>query len=303
MFTGTAAQDIGRTGDTEIVLSEAARCVHCDYNPGRRGLAMRTIVRHALLAIVLAAVASATASAEANPFNELMNKVESSQQSARLGSRLPSRDIAAGLKEALAKGASNAINSLGRRGGFWNNPRVRIPLPGRLEQAAGLARKLGQGAEVDAFELSMNRAAEKAVPQAAQIFADAIRRMTLSDARRILEGGNHAATDYFRRVAGGALIARIHPIVAQATASVGVTQKYKAFTSSSAGGELNGALGVLESIGGKSKSGGSPLDLDDYVTQKTLDGLFAVIGEQERSIRENPAARTTDLLRRVFGGA
>ncbi|MCW8806836.1 MAG: DUF4197 domain-containing protein, partial [Rhodanobacter sp.] len=129
---------------------------------------------------------------------------------------------------------------------------------------------------------------------------DAIRKMTLDDARGILTGGNHAATDFFRRVAGDALTARIHPIVADATSRVGVTRKYKAFTSGSEGGALGGALGSLG--GGKSGNGANQLDLDNYVTDKTLDGLFTVIGEQEQSIRQNPAARTTDLLKKVFGG-
>jgi hypothetical protein len=135
----------------------------------------------------------------------------------------------------------------------------------------------------------------------ADIFGDAIRKMTLQDARGILSGGDHAATDFFRRVAGDQLVARIHPIVAKATDSVGVTQKYKAFTSGSGGGTLGGVLGAL---GGHGKKGGSssPLDLDDYVTDKTMDGLFTVIGEQEQQIRHDPAARTTDLLRKVFGG-
>jgi len=176
---------------------------------------------------------------------------------------------------------------------------VRIPLPGKLEQAGKLARQLGQGAKVDAFELSMNRAAEKAVPQVAEIFGDAIRKMTLDDARGILTGGDHAATDYFRRVAGEALTARIHPIVAKATDSVGVTQKYKAFMSGSSSGALGGLLGALDHD--KSTHGGTALDLDDYVTAKTLDGLFTEIGAQEQSIRTNPGARTTDLLKKVFG--
>jgi hypothetical protein len=141
------------------------------------------------------------------------------------GSNLPSSDIAAGLKEALAKGTTHAINALGRTDGFWGNDKVRIPLPGKLQQVGDLARQFGQGAKVDAFQLSMNRAAEKAVPQVADIFGDAIRKMTLQDARGILTGGDHAATDFFRRVAGEALAARIHPIVAQATESVGVTRK------------------------------------------------------------------------------
>lgn len=259
---------------------------------------MRITLRQALVASALA-TATLTAAAGPGQLKALLDKVGSPHGAASPGASLPGSDIAAGLKEALARGTTRAIDSLGRNGGFWNNPKVRIPLPGRLAQAAGLARKLGQGAKVDAFELSMNRAAEKAVPQVAQIFGDAIRRMSLSDARGILAGGNHAATDYFRRVAGDALAARIHPIVAQATSSVGVTQKYKAFTAGS-GGKLGGALGALGSFGGKSKGGGA-LDLDDYVTKETLDGLFTVIGEQEQSIRQNPAARSTDLLKKVFG--
>ena len=264
---------------------------------------MRIAVRQALLGLVMAAAVWPMTAMGSGQFKELLNKVKQSTHapgSSSLGSNLPNSDIAAGLKEALAKGTTNAINNLGRDGGFWNNAKVRIPLPGKLEQAGRLARQMGQGAKVDAFQQSMNRAAEKAVPQVAQIFGDAIRKMTLDDARGILTGGDHAATDFFRRVAGDALTARIHPIVAHATASVGVTQKYKSFTSGGTGGELGGVLGSFG--GGKSKKGGNALDLDDYVTTKTLDGLFTTIGEQEQSIRHNPGARTTDLLKKVFGG-
>jgi hypothetical protein len=266
---------------------------------------MHRHICRSLLGLSLVAATLPVGAAGNSQFKDLLNQVRQSTgqtSSSRLGRNLPASDIAAGLKEALARSTTNAINSLGRNGGFWNNSKVRIPLPGKLEQAGKLARSLGQGAKVDAFELSMNRAAEKAVPQVAQIFGDAIRRMTLDDARGILTGGNHAATDFFRRVAGDALAARIHPIVADATSRVGVTRKYKAFTSGS-GGALGGALGSLGTLGGgKSGHGGSQLDLDNYVTGKTLDGLFTVIGEQEQSIRENPAARTTSLLKKVFGG-
>ncbi|QRP64590.1 DUF4197 domain-containing protein [Rhodanobacter sp. FDAARGOS 1247] len=264
---------------------------------------MRIAIRHGVFGLAFAAAMVPLTAMAAGQFKDLLNKVKQSthsSNSSQPGSNLPNSDIAAGLKEALAKGTTNAINSLGRDGGFWNNSKVRIPLPGKLEQAGKLARQLGQGARVDAFELSMNRAAEKAVPQVAEIFGDAIRKMTLSDARGILTGGDHAATDFFRRVAGDALTARIHPIVARTTDSVGVTQKYKSFTSGSAGGELGGLLGSLG--GGKSNRNGNALDLDDYVTKKTLDGLFTTIGEQEQSIRHNPGARTTDLLKKVFGG-
>ena len=254
--------------------------------------------RPLLLVALLSAVALPAAAS--GQFKELLDRAKQAVHApgtAQAGASLPSSDIAAGLKEALAKGTTHAINSLGREGGFWNNPKVRIPLPGKLEQAADVARKLGMGAKVDAFELSLNRAAEKAVPQVADIFGDAIRRMTLSDARGILAGGDHAATDYFRRVAGPALVARIRPIVARATDSVGVTQKYKAFTSGNGGGALGGVLGAL----GGQQGGNNALNLDDYVTRKTIDGLFTTIGEQEKSIRDNPAARTTDLLKKVFG--
>jgi hypothetical protein len=269
---------------------------------------MRSNVRSGLLVLALTSGAilcgTVTAAGGRGQFKDLLNKARQAAQvkagDNAAASQLPTGDIAAGLKEALAKGTTHAINSLGRDGGFWNNAKVRIPLPGKLEQAGKLARQLGQGAKVDAFELSLNRAAEKAVPQVADIFGDAIRKMTLDDARGILAGGDHAATDFFRRVAGDALAARIHPIVAQATDSVGVTQKYKAFTSGS-GGALGGALDSLGALGGKSKGGHSPLDLDDYVTQKTMDGLFTTIAEQEQSIRQNPAARSTDLLKKVFG--
>jgi hypothetical protein len=267
---------------------------------------MRLRPRHALFVAVLAATAL-PAVAGSGQFKDLLDKAKQAVHasgSPQAGASLPGSDIAAGLKEALAKGTTNAINSLGRTDGFWNNPKVRIPLPGKLEQVAELARKAGMGAKVDAFELSLNRAAEKAVPQVADIFGDAIRKMTLDDARGILSGGDHAATDYFRRVAGPALTARIKPIVAKATDGVGATQKYKALTSGN-GGALGGVLGALGSLGGHhgdNAGSGNALDLDDYVTGKTIDGLFTTIGEQEKSIRDNPAARTTDLLKKVFGG-
>ena len=266
---------------------------------------MRNPIYCSLLAVALVAAAGSAVAAGTGQFDKLLNKVKQAthtSSNSQLGNNLPNSDIAAGLKEALAKGTTDAINRLGRNGGFSGNSRVRIPLPGKLDEAGKLARQLGQGAKVDAFELSMNRAAEKAVPQVAQIFGDAIRKMNLNDARAILTGGDHAATDYFRRVAGDLLTAKIHPIVARATESVGVTQKYKSFTAGNGGGALGGALGALGSFGGKSKGGGSPLDLDDYVTQKTLDGLFTEIGSEEQSIRQNPAARGTDLLKKVFGG-
>lgn len=210
--------------------------------------------------------------------------------------QLADSDIAAGLKEALARGTTKAVEDLGRKGGFWHNELVRIALPDGVRDVAELARKLGQGDKVDAFQHSMNRAAEKAVAQVADIFGEAIREMSLKDARAILAGGDHAATKYFRRVAGDELVHRIKPIVSRATDSVGVTKRYKALTANLGGGELGGVLGLL---GVQSEA--SSLDLDTYVTEQAIDGLFTEIAAQEQAIRENPAARTTALLKKVFG--
>lgn len=231
------------------------------------------------------AVALPYAAARAQTLEDLLKqlKVPPTPAAAR---DLPTSDIAAGLKEALARGTTHAIETLGRADGFWGNPAVRIPLPEPLQKTETLLRSLGQGKKVDAFQLSLNRAAERAVPEVADIFGDAIRAMTLDDARAILAGPPDAATQYFRRVAGERLAQRIRPIVADATGRVGVTRKYKAL----AGGPF-GALGGT----------GGALDLDGYVTGKTLDGLFATIAEQEKEIRQNPAARTSELLKRVFG--
>jgi hypothetical protein len=288
----------------DLVFGAVVSQAYTHASPDQRNAVMRASIYRGLLGFAFVVTAGSAVAAGSGQFEKLLNKVKQSTQTssnAQSGRNLPNSDIAAGLKEALAKGTTNAINNLGRNGGFSDNSRVRIPLPGKLDQAGKLARQLGQGAKVDAFQLSMNRAAEKAVPQVAQIFGDAIRKMSLSDARGILAGGNHAATDYFRRVAGDLLTAKIHPIVAKATDSVGVTQKYKSFTAGSGGGALGSAMGALGSFGGKSKGGGSPLNLDDYVTEKTLDGLFTQIGSEEQSIRQNPAARGTDLLKKVFG--
>lgn len=244
-------------------------------------------------------LAFAATTASAGQFDHLLNKLDKKQESRHTASNLPGSEIASGLKEALATGTTNAINSLGQNNGFWDNPAVRIPLPESVRKIGKLARQLGQGDKVDAFQLSLNRAAEKAVPQVADIFGDAIRKMSLSDARDILSGGDHAATDYFRRVAGDALKTRIEPIVSKATDSVGATRKYKTLMASEDGKSLGGALSMLG--GHDKKDDTAPLNLDDYVTEKTMDGLFTSISAEEKSIRTNPGARTTELLKKVFG--
>lgn len=203
-------------------------------------------------------------------------------------SGLTAAEMDGGLKEALAVGAERAINGLGRSGGYLNDPAVRIPLPGALQKTEKALRLIGQGAAVDEFVTTVNRAAERAVPQASRIVGNAIRGMTIGDAREILTGPDDAATRYFRGKTTDDLTAAMLPIVGRATESAGVTRAYK---------------GMLDKAGPASSLIGGSLDLDAYVTEKTLDGLFLKLADEERAIRTNPVARSTDLLKKVFGAA
>ena len=206
------------------------------------------------------------------------------------GVGLTQDQIVAGLKEALDKGTEHAVSNLGRDGGFLQNVQVRIPLPEKLRTVERTLVTLGQGQLVNEFETAMNRAAEKAVPEAVQVLAASIRQMRLSDAEQILRGPDTAATDYFRRTSETNLYERFLPIVKQATAAVGVTAAYKQMMDRVSFG------GVGEVIFGR-----EAVDIDAYITDKALDALFLKIAEQEKLIRQNPAARTTELLRKVFG--
>ncbi len=193
----------------------------------------------------------------------------------------------AGIKEALAVGTERAVRSLGRENGYFGNAAVKILMPSSLQKVAEVAKMAGYQKQVDEFILSMNRAAEAAAPLAAKYFGDAIRAMTLEDVRGILAGGNTAATDFFRRKTSDKLYAAFKPVVSQKVGEVGATRAYK---------DMMGRYQSVPLMGGQS------LDLDDYVTKKSLDGLFFVVGQEEKKIRTNPAARTTDLLKQVFGG-
>ena len=201
---------------------------------------------------------------------------------------ISNNDIGRGLKEALSKGVRSAVDSLGRQDGFLGNARVRIPLPRSLQKAERGLRMAGQGRAVDEFVTSMNRAAEKAVPVAVDVFVDAISQMTFDDARQILfSGQDDAATQFFRRTSEEDLRRRFRPIVEDLTESVGVTQKYKS---------MIGKYGFAASLLGQEAT-----DIDGYVTQKALDGLFLLVADEERRIRRDPIGRSTDLLRKVFG--
>lgn len=196
-------------------------------------------------------------------------------------------EMIAGLKEALNKGTQYAVDNLGKEGGFLDNPKVRIPMPDSLAWIEKTLRTLRQDRLADEFVTSMNHAAEQAVPEAAAIFGDAIKRMTLEDARGILTGPEDAATQYFRRTTSDALTTKMRPIVEEATSRTGVTSNYKNMMA-----KAGGLSGLLSN---------DTTDLDGYVTEKTLDGLFLMVAEEEKRIRENPLARTSDLLKKVFG--
>jgi hypothetical protein len=200
---------------------------------------------------------------------------------------LSTDQITRGLKEALARGLDQAISHLGREGGFLTNAQVRIPMPEKLRSVETVLRRFGQDQLADEFVASMNHAAEKAVPAAAGVFAESLKQMTVEDARGILKGGDDAATQYFRRTAGEQLHEKFRPIVAEATAQSGVTSAYKRAMDKAGFASL---FIRRDSV-----------DLDQYVTTRATDGLFKIVAEEEKKIRRDPVARTTDLLRSVFG--
>jgi len=194
--------------------------------------------------------------------------------------------IGSGLIEALKVGTENAIALTGRPDGYFRSAAIKILMPEKLQTLEKGLRVVGYGPQMDEFVVSMNRAAEQAAPYAKQIFWDAIGQMTFDDARKILGGGETAATQYFKAKTGDKLAAAFRPVVDQAMNTVGVTRQYK---------ELVGRYQAIPFARSEA------LDIDQYVVTKALDGLFHVVGEEERKIRTNPAARVTDLLKEVFG--
>jgi len=194
--------------------------------------------------------------------------------------------IIEGLKEALQIGTGNAVKMVSRMDGYNKNPKIRIPLPAGVQKVEKFLKAVGYGAQVDAFELSMNRAAEKAAPEAKAILWDTIKQISFVDARKILEGRDNEATLYFKDKTEGKLGQLFKPIIHSAMSQVGVTRKYQ---------ELENRAKNIPFA--KMMS----LDLDQYVNDRALDGLFFMLAEEERKIRTDPAARVTDLLKDVFG--
>lgn len=252
-----------------------------------------------LFPLLLIAVLQSTVQAQFNLLDAVKKQAAVTNALPSLGA-LTEDQTAKALKEALAKGAERAVKQLGTNGGFLTNLNVKIPMPASLQKIDQTLRKLKQEALADEFVTTMNRAAEQAVPVAATVFGDAVRQMSVADAKAILTGPNDAATQYFRRTSTNALHAQFLPIVKKATDAAGVTAAYKAMLA-----KAGPAASIAQTFGGAfGKNLGidaANLDVDAYVTGKAMDGLFKVVAEEEKRIRENPAARTTDLLKQVFG--
>lgn len=199
---------------------------------------------------------------------------------------LSNKDATAGLKMALDKGAAAAVAILGTTNGFLGNDKVRIPLPGYLNDAAGLLRTLGQGQQVDELITAMNRGAEAAVPKAKALLTKAVQNMSVDDAKGILAGGNTAVTDFFASKTRSGLSTEFLPIVNQATQKLGLAAKYNQIAGKGA------ELGLVKK---------EDANIQQYVTSKALDGLYLMIGEEEKKIRQNPVAYGSSLLSKVFG--
>lgn len=198
-------------------------------------------------------------------------------------SDLSNRDAVGGLKEALMQGSTKAVANLGKVDGFLGNPKVKIPLPDGLRQAEGIMRGLGMGKQADELITAMNRAAEAAVPEAKTLLADAVKKMSVQDAKGILSGNDDAATRYFKRTTSPQLKERFLPVVKKAVSKVNLAEKYNQFAAKG------------------SKFGLKQPNLESYVTDKTLDGLFLMIAEEEKAIRANPVDAAGNLAKKVFG--
>lgn len=233
---------------------------------------------------VIALVCIAASAAAQSPLDQILGRTGTTKSSSA-ASNLPTDKITAGLKEALKVSTNKAVAQTGRPDGFLKNEAIKILLPPKLQTAGRGLRMVGMGPQLDELEVGMNRAAEQAAPQAKQIFLNALLSMNIDDARRILSGGDTAATDFFRNKSTADLTSAFRPIVHQAMMNVGVVKQYSQITRSPMAAALAGKF-----------------DLDGYVVGKTLDGIFYVLGQEERKIRTNPAAQTTTLLKEVFGG-
>jgi hypothetical protein len=199
---------------------------------------------------------------------------------------ITNQDATTGLREALVKGSQVAVEALGKQDGFFGNGKVKIPLPESAQKVEKVMRQFGMGKQADELILTLNRAAEAAMPEAKVLLVDAVKKMSVQDAKAILTGGQDSATQYFKRTTSDQLRAKFLPIVKKATAKVQLAQKYDEYA------EKGVKFGLVKK---------EDANLDNYVTQKALDGLFVMVAEEEARIRKNPAEAATSILKKVFG--
>jgi len=217
-------------------------------------------------------------------FGDFLKQV---QKTVGLSGELSESKIIQGLKEALEIGTSNAVRIVSQTDGYYKNPKIRIPLPGAVRKVEKILTSVGYASQVESFKLSMNRAAEQAAPEAKALFWDTIKQMSFDDARKILNGRDNEATLYFKEKTEQRLGETFKPIIHTTMSEVGVTRSYQ---------DLNDKVSSIPFAGNLN------FDLDQYVTARALDGLFLMLAEEERKIRQDPAARVTGLLKEVFGG-
>ncbi len=242
---------------------------------------MKTVQRYGLIGLVVTVMAVATVATA-----DYQDVLKSAQQLAGGKESTQNSQIVDGLKEALQVGTDNAVKSVSRPDGYFKNPEIKILLPQYVKNAEPVLRAAGMGATLDEFEQSMNRAAEKAAPQAKSLFLDAVKQMNVTDAEKILHGRDNEATLYFKDKTSSQLQNLFMPIIKESMSSVGVTRTYQ---------------GLEQKIQSVPFAGTSSFNLDQYVTEKSIDGIFLMLAKEEANIRSNPAARVTDLLKNVFG--
>jgi Protein of unknown function (DUF4197) len=199
---------------------------------------------------------------------------------------LTNQDATRGIKGALSQGAASAIGKLGVPGGFLNNPKVKIPLPPALEDVAKGMRMMGRGKDADELVATMNHAAEQAVPEAKQLMITAVKTMSVEDAKKILTGGDNSVTEFFKAKTQAPLAIKFLPIVKRSTDRLGLAQKYDQFAGEGV------KLGLIK---------GDAANIEQYVTDKALDGLYLMIGEEERTLRQHPAEAASAIVAKVFG--
>ena len=216
-------------------------------------------------------------------FNDLL---DSAKKAVGGGSNITKDGMIQGLKEALEIGTQNAVASVSKIDGYYKNPDIKIPLPEEIQKAGKYLQFAGYGSKVDEFEQSMNRAAEQATPEAKQIFLGAVKEMKIEDAKKILDGPDNAATSYFKDKTYVRLQKIFKPTVKDTMGQIGVTRQFQ---------DINNKLSSIP-LADKAS-----VDLDQYVTDKSLDGLFFMLAGEEKKIRQDPAARVTDILKKVFG--